>query len=407
MLARLPILSISSPCNLASPLHSTVHYLYYCRSADSSHSNRRGQPPDLEPNERRGRVRIGWLTALQALTDYDGTLADHIVIHAQRLPRTAVGLLAGTALGVAGAQMQGLTRNPLAGPGILGINAGAALFVAVGIYQFGMDSIATYAWMGVAGAGLTALVVYAVGEGMGGARSPIRLVLAGAAMTALLSSMTTAILILDVATLDEFRFWVVGAIAGRDAEIAKQIAPLIVFGLFLGAITPRSLNAIAMGEETARSLGVNLGRDRALVMASVVCLAGGATAAAGPIGFVGLAVPHMARAVVGPDYRWAALWFSPANCRSASSPPSSAHPSSSRWLARDGWAICDRDTSPVHLSPNDRNCGDTPRASPSLLDAADGHPGADPRGDRPSGAFARYRLGVSPRPGPGAVRAGR
>jgi iron complex transport system permease protein len=251
-----------------------------------------------------GTRRIGWLTALQALTDYDGTLADHIVIHAQRLPRTAVGLLAGTALGVAGAQMQGLTRNPLAGPGILGINAGAALFVAVGIYQFGMDSIATYAWMGVAGAGLTALVVYAVGEGMGGARSPIRLVLAGAAMTALLSSMTTAILILDVATLDEFRFWVVGAIAGRDAEIAKQIAPLIVFGLFLGAITPRSLNAIAMGEETARSLGVNLGRDRALVMASVVCLAGGATAAAGPIGFVGLAVPHMARAVVGPDYRW-------------------------------------------------------------------------------------------------------
>jgi len=251
-----------------------------------------------------GTRRIGWITALRALTDYDATLADHIVVHAQRLPRTAVGLLAGSALGVAGAQMQGLTRNPLAGPGILGINAGAALFVAFGIYQLGMDSITTYAWMGLAGAGVTAVVVYTIGEGIGSARSPIRLVLAGAAMTGLLSSVTTAILLLDVATLDEFRFWVVGAIAGRDADVARQVAPFILVGLILAALTPRSLNAIAMGDEVARSLGVSLDRDRAIVIASVVCLAGGATAAAGPIGFVGLAVPHIARAIAGPDYRW-------------------------------------------------------------------------------------------------------
>ena len=123
-------------------------------------------------------------------------------------------------------------------------------------------------------------------------------------MTGLLTSVTTAILLLDVATLDEFRFWVVGAIAGRDADIAKQVAPFIVVGLLLATVTPRSLNAIAMGDEVARALGVSLGRDRAIALTSVVCLAGAATAAAGPISFVGLAVPHVARTLAGPDYRW-------------------------------------------------------------------------------------------------------
>ncbi len=251
-----------------------------------------------------GSRHVGLWTSVEALFSYDRTLADHIVINAQRLPRTAIGLLAGVGLGVAGAQIQGVTRNPLAGPGVLGINAGAALFVAVGIFQLGMESIAIYAWMGLAGAALTAVVVYGIGQGVGAAPSPIRLVLAGTAMTGLLTSITTAILLLDVATLDEFRFWVVGSISGRDADIARQVAPFIVVGLLLAALTPRSLNAIAMGDEMARSLGVNIRRDRAIVMASVVCLAGAATAAAGPIAFVGLAVPHAARALTGPDYRW-------------------------------------------------------------------------------------------------------
>ena len=251
-----------------------------------------------------GSRRVGLWTSVEALFSYDGTLADHIVVNAQRLPRTAIGLLAGAALGVAGAQIQGVTRNPLAGPGILGINAGAALFVAFGIFQLGMESITTYAWMGLAGAGITAVIVYGIGQGVGASPSPIRLVLAGAAMTGLLTSATTAILLLDVATLDEFRFWVVGSISGRDADIARQVTPFVVVGLVLAALTPRSLNAIAMGDELARSLGVSIRRDRALVIASVVCLAGAATAAAGPIAFVGLAVPHAARALAGPDYRW-------------------------------------------------------------------------------------------------------
>ena len=251
-----------------------------------------------------GSRQVGLWTSVESLFNYDRALADHIVVNAQRLPRTAIGLLAGAALGVAGAQIQGVTRNPLAGPGILGINAGAALFVAIGIFQLGMESISTYAWMGLAGAGLTAIVVYVIGQGVGASPSPIRLVLAGAALTGLLTSITTAILLLDLATLDEFRFWVVGSISGRDADIARQVTPFVVVGLLLAALTPRSLNAIAMGDEVARSLGVSIRRDRALVIASVVCLAGAATAAAGPIAFVGLAVPHAARALTGPDYRW-------------------------------------------------------------------------------------------------------
>lgn len=251
-----------------------------------------------------GSRRVGLWTSVEALFSYDATLADHIVVNAQRLPRTAIGLLAGASLGVAGTQIQGVTRNPLTGPGILGINAGAALFVAIGIFQLGMESITTYAWMGLAGAGLTAAVVYGIGQGVGSSPSPIRLVLAGAAMTGLLTSVTTAILLLDLATLDEFRFWVVGSISGRDADIARQVTPFVIVGLGLAALTPRSLNAIAMGDDVARSLGVSIRRDRALVIASVVCLAGAATAAAGPIAFVGLAVPHAARALSGPDYRW-------------------------------------------------------------------------------------------------------
>ena len=251
-----------------------------------------------------GSRQVGFGTSIEALFSYDRTLADHIVVNAQRVPRMAIGLLAGTALGAAGAQIQGVTRNPLAGPGILGINAGAALFVAVGIFQLGMESISTYAWMGLAGAGVTAVLVYVIGQGVGASPSPIRLVLAGAALTGLLTSITTAILLLDLATLDEFRFWVVGSISGRDADIARQVTPFVVVGLLLAALTPRSLNAIAMGDEVARSLGVSIRRDRALVISSVVCLAGAATAAAGPIAFVGLAVPHAARALTGPDYRW-------------------------------------------------------------------------------------------------------
>lgn len=251
-----------------------------------------------------GSKPISFSVVIDALTDYDVTLNDHLIVRTLRVPRTVVGLLAGGALGAAGALMQGVARNPLADPGILGVNAGAALFVVVAIYVFGISSLVGYVWFAFVGAALASLVVYALGSlGREGA-TPVKLALAGAALTALLGSVTTAILLVDVATLDQFRFWAVGSLAGRDSAVVGQVAPFVVVGLVMALGTGRLLNALALGDDVARSLGQRVGVARAFSALSVVILAGAATAAAGPIGFVGLTVPHVARAITGPDYRW-------------------------------------------------------------------------------------------------------
>lgn len=251
-----------------------------------------------------GSKPIPFGTVVDALFGYDASLNDHLIIRSLRIPRTLVGLLVGVALGLAGAVMQGVARNPLADPGILGVNAGASLFVVVAIYGFGIGSLLGYVWFAFAGAAVTAVVVYALGSlGREGA-TPVKLALAGAAITAFLGSITTAILLIDIATLDQFRFWAVGSLAGRDAAIATQVAPFIAVGTLMALASGRVLNALALGDDVARSLGQRVGLSRLLSAGSVVLLVGAATAAAGPIGFVGLTVPHVARAITGPDYRW-------------------------------------------------------------------------------------------------------
>lgn len=240
---------------------------------------------------------------LGALFSFDGS-NDHLIVRSLRIPRTVLGLGVGAALGLAGAVMQGVTRNPLAEPGILGVNAGASLFVVIAIYLFDVGSLTGYVWFAFAGALVASVVVYGLGAmGRGGA-TPVKLALAGASMTALLGSLTTAVLLLDVATLDQFRFWVVGSIAGRDGSVARQVAPFVLAGVVLSLATARSLNTMSLGDDVARSLGLKVGRSRALAAAAVVLCSGAATAAAGPIAFVGLTIPHVARAIVGPDYRW-------------------------------------------------------------------------------------------------------
>jgi iron complex transport system permease protein len=200
--------------------------------------------------------------------------------------------------------MQGVTRNPLADPGILGVNAGAALFVVIAIYLFGVTSLTGYVWFAFLGAAIVSVVVYALGSlGRDGA-TPVKLALSGAAVAAFLGSVTTAILIVDVATLDQFRFWAVGSLAGRDTQIVAQVAPFVAVGGLLALASARSLNSLSLGDDVARSLGVRVGTARIVSALSVVLLCGAATAAAGPIGFVGLTVPHVARAICGPDYRW-------------------------------------------------------------------------------------------------------
>lgn len=254
-----------------------------------------------------GSKPIALATVWDALWHFDGT-NDHLIVHSLRIPRTMIGLGVGLALALAGGVMQGVTRNPLADPGILGVEAGASLAVVLGIRFLGLGSLSGYVWCAFAGAAVASVVVYGLGAmGRGGA-TPVKLALAGAALAALFGSLTSAVLLLDIRTLDEFRFWAVGSLAGRDGSIVEQVAPFLAVGTVLALASARSLNALALGDDVARSLGMRVHGARMVAALAVVVLSGAAVAAAGPIGFVGLTVPHVARSITGPDYRWVLPW---------------------------------------------------------------------------------------------------
>lgn len=232
---------------------------------------------------------------------YSGTDTD-VVVHDVRIPRTLLGLLAGTALGLAGTVMQALTRNPLADPGILGINAGASAAVVSAISFFGITSLTGYVWFAFAGAAVVSVAVYV----LGGTRNatPVRLALAGTALTAVLVGYINAVNLMDTAALDKMRFWTVGSLAAATMPTVTHVAPFLAVGGVLALLLARPLNALALGDDQARALGTRLTRTRVLAMAAVTLLCGGATAACGPIVYVGLMVPHVVRAVTGPDLRW-------------------------------------------------------------------------------------------------------
>jgi len=243
-------------------------------------------------------------TVLDAFTQYDRTLDEHLIVRTLRVPRTIVGLLVGLALGMAGTLFQGVTRNPLADPGILGVNAGASLAVVVAIYVFGIGTLLGYVWFGFLGAAIASVAVYLLGAlGRGGA-TPIKLALAGSAVAAFLAAISSAILVIDAATLNQYRFWAVGSVAGRDATIAAQVAPFVLLGAALALVTGRMLNTLALGDDVAQGLGQRVGLIRVYSGLVAVILVGAATAAAGPIAFLGLVVPHVARMIAGADYRW-------------------------------------------------------------------------------------------------------
>jgi len=237
------------------------------------------------------------------LSSADTSSTDSTIIWALRVPRTIIGLLVGAALGLSGALLQGATRNPLADPSILGIQAGATLAVVAGIALLGLGP-GQYAWLALGGAGLAMIAVYAIASiGREGA-TPIKLALAGAAMTAALMSVVNAVLLMSPITLDQLRFWQVGSLAGRDISIVGEIGPFFAVGIALSLVLGPALNGLAMGEDVAKGLGQNTRLNRGLAGLAAVILAGAATAAAGPIAFVGLTVPHMARAMAGSNYRW-------------------------------------------------------------------------------------------------------
>ncbi|MET9850834.1 FecCD family ABC transporter permease [Streptomyces ossamyceticus] len=224
------------------------------------------------------------------------------VVVGERISRTLLGLLAGAALGLAGAVLQALTRNPLADPGLLGINAGASASVVTAITYFGVTSLTGYVWFAFLGSAAVGALVWFLGGSRGA--TPVRLALAGTAISAALYGYLQAVMIMDGAALSKMRFWTVGSLASATDETIEQVLPFLVVGTVVALLLARPLNAVAMGDDTARALGANLNRTRALSMAAATVLCGAATAACGPIVFIGLMVPHVVRSFTGPDLRW-------------------------------------------------------------------------------------------------------
>ncbi|MFD8692896.1 FecCD family ABC transporter permease [Streptomyces sp. NPDC059651] len=226
------------------------------------------------------------------------------VIRNMRVPRTLIGLMVGASLALAGTVLQGITRNPIADPGILGISQGASVGVVLAIAYAGIHTLTGYVWFAFAGAAIASVAVYAIASSGRGGATPVKLALGGAAINALLVSVTMAVLTTKASALDEFRFWQVGSIAGREAEVAQQIWPFLLLGTVLVLCVARGLDALALGEDMAKGLGQKIATVRIVGGIGATVLTGAGVAAAGPIAFIGLAVPHIARAVVGSDHRW-------------------------------------------------------------------------------------------------------
>ncbi|CAD5990526.1 iron ABC transporter permease [Agreia sp. COWG] len=242
-----------------------------------------------------GEVWNGLLSA-------DGS-RESIIVWQLRMPRTLLAIVAGAALAVSGVLMQALTRNPLAEPGLLGVNAGAAFSVVIAISVFGATQSNQYLWFAFVGAGAAAVFVYLISIRRTQASDHARLVLAGVALTASLGACTRIITLFDATAFDSYRFWVIGSVANRGFDTIFSVLPFIAAGLVIALLSGPSLNALALGDEQAVSLGVPVTALRVLVIATITLLCGAATAAAGPIAFVGLVVPHVLRLVVGVDQR--------------------------------------------------------------------------------------------------------
>lgn len=226
------------------------------------------------------------------------------VVRGLRMDRTLLALAVGPALGLAGALMQALTRNPLADPGLLGVNAGAAAAVITVVSVLGLTRPAVTVWFAFLGAAVAAVLVYLLGAGGRAGATPVRLALAGAVITAVLTAYVNGMIMLDQKVFDAYRFWTVGSLTNNDLSVLAQTGPFLLVGALLGLALAHPLNAVALGEDVGRALGASLGRTRVAVAIAITLLCGAATAAVGPIAFVGLTAPHLARALVGPDQRW-------------------------------------------------------------------------------------------------------
>lgn len=238
-----------------------------------------------------------WDALLHPGTSYDDTVVQ------SRIPRTVLGLLAGAALAVSGVIVQGLTRNPLGDPGLLGVNVGAAAAIVTGIAFFGIGSGGERVWLALPGALVAVVAVFVLGSSRSGS-TPVKLVLAGAVITAVISAYIQAITLTHPSAFNSYRFWVLGSLAGRDSDLIVQVLPYLIGGFALTLLLPGSLNAVALGDDMATALGAKVGRTRIIGALAAALLCAGSTAAVGPIAFIGLAVPHIVRSFTGGDHRW-------------------------------------------------------------------------------------------------------
>ena len=249
-----------------------------------------------------GTRDVSWAEIIAALQGQINSVGEAAV--ATRIPRTLLAVIAGGALGLAGAIMQGVTRNPLADPGILGINTGASLAVVIGLAWFGMSMAHSYVWVAIFGAGITAVFVYAIGSlGLGGA-TPLKLALAGAATSIALSSFTIAVVLPRNDIAGGVRAWQIGGVGGATFDTLRLVLPFLAVGFAISLLSARKLNSLALGDELAAGLGENVMLARLSAGFGAILLCGATTAACGPIGIVGLVVPHLCRLLVGVDHRW-------------------------------------------------------------------------------------------------------
>ncbi|MCH6267585.1 FecCD family ABC transporter permease [Neobacillus citreus] len=241
--------------------------------------------------------------AIDAFTNNNGS-NEHIIIQTVRLPRALIASVVGASLAIAGVLMQTLTKNPLASPGIFGINAGAGFAVVVAITLFSIDSTQGFNALAFLGAAVAAISVYVIGSVGRGGLTPMKFTLAGAAMAAMFSSFTQGLLVLNEALLDQVLFWLAGSVSGRKLETLVSVLPYIGAGWLGSLLISGKMNILAMGEDVAKGLGLNTGFIKIGIGVLVILLAGGSVAVAGPIGFVGIVVPHITRSIVGIDHRW-------------------------------------------------------------------------------------------------------
>lgn len=241
--------------------------------------------------------------AVDAFTAFNGS-SEHIVIRDVRMPRALIAGAVGASLAIAGAIMQALTKNPLASPGIFGVNAGAGFFIVVAVSLFSVTAMTHFIWLAFFGAAFAAIIVYSLGSLGREGLTPIKLTLAGAAIAALFTSFTQGLLVLDETALEEVLFWLAGSVRGRELEFLYMVLPYLAIAWVASIFIARPINILTMGEDVAKGLGQKTWLVKLVSGILIIFLAGGSVAVAGPIGFIGIVIPHVARALVGSDHRW-------------------------------------------------------------------------------------------------------